>query len=198
MAKEKYIRKQKNGGSHLRKRRHTKRRTTLLSVLLILSLAVGGTLAYIVDRTNHVNNTFVPAYVTCTVNANANDTFDVTNTGNIDAYIRAAIAVNWMDSAGNVRGIAPTTAEYELDVNSDDWWQDTATGYYYYKYRVASRDVTKDLVEDYGITPGTNVPAGYELCVEVVAEAIQADGDTDTGAVPAYQDAWRITSISGN
>lgn len=198
MAKGKYLRKQHKGGTHLRKRRHTKQRAILLSIFLILSLAVGGTLAYIVARTDNVNNQFEPSYVTCQVNANSDNTFDVTNTGNIDAYIRAAIVVNWMDEAGNIRGIAPASTQYTLAVNSADWWQDTGTGYYYYKYSVAPDGITNDLIESFGVAENVTIPNGYELSVEVVAEAIQADGDTDNGAVPAYRDAWGISSISGN
>ena len=197
MAKGKYVGKYQKGGAHLRKRKQTKRRTTLLSIFIILSLAVSGTLAYIVARTDNVNNQFEPSYVTCQVNANDDDTFDVTNTSDIDAYIRAAIVVNWMDDQGNVRGISPKASDYSLTVNATDWWKDTKTGYYYYKYSVVPAGVTEDLITSYGLAAGVTAPSGYELCVEVVAEAIQADGDTDNGAVPAYRDAWGISSISG-
>ena len=197
MAKGKYVRKYQKGGAYLRKRKQTKRRTTLLSIFLILSLAVGGTLAYIVARTDNVNNQFEPSYVTCQVNAN-NNSFDVTNTGDVDAFIRAAIVVNWMDDQGDVRGISPKASDYSLTVNDKDWWKDTKTGYYYYKYSVVPAGVTEDLIASYGLAAGVTAPSGYELCVEVVAEAIQADGDTDNGAVPAYKDAWGIDSISGS
>lgn len=198
MAKGKDVGKYQKGGAHLRKRKHTKWRTTLLSIFLILSLAVSGTLAYIVARTDNVNNQFEPSYVTCQVNANNDNSFDVTNTGDVNALIRAAIVVNWMDEKGNVRGIAPTASDYTLSVNTADWWKDDTTGYYYYKDFVVSGGLTDDLITAYGLAANATVPAGYQLSVEVVAEAIQADGDTDIGNVPAYQDAWGIDSISGS
>lgn len=173
-------------------------RTAILSIILILSFAVCGTLAYIVATTNDVQNQFLPASVTCQVNANDDGTFDVTNTGDVDAYIRAAIVVNWMDSSGNVRGIAPASTDYLLTVNTEDWWQDTNTGYFYYKYSVKPTGTTHDLVTSFGIAANVTAPTGYSLSVEMVAEAIQADGDTDSGNVPAYQDAWGITSIREN
>lgn len=37
--------------------------------------------------------------------------------------------------------------------------------------------------------------AAYSLSIEIVAEAIQADGDTDSGNIPAYQNAWGISAI---
>lgn len=198
MAKGKYMGRYQKDGAHLKKTRRRKPRTLILSIILILSLAVSGTLAYIVARTDNVQNQFEPAFVTCRVNANNDNTFDVTNTGNVDAYIRAAIAVNWMDEQGNVRGIAPSSSDYKLTVNAVDWWQDTGTGYYYYKDSVIPDGVTSDLVTSFGVAANVTVPTGYVLSVEVVAEAIQADGDTDNGGVPAYQNAWDISSISGS
>lgn len=193
MESHKHFGKYKKGGVPLKKSIKKKRLILTLSIVLVLSLAVGGTLAYIAAKTDNVENQFERAYVTCQVNANDNGTFDVTNTGNVDAYIRAAIVVNWMDSSGNVRGIAPASTDYKLGVNHADWWHDPKLGYYYYKYSVIPTGVTEDLVTS--ISVNDTVPSDYELSVEVVAEAIQADGDTDNGAVPAYQDAWGIASI---
>lgn len=173
----------------------------LLCILLSLSLAVGGALAYMFWQTGQLNNQFAPATVSCQVN-NDDATFNVKNTGIVNAYIRAAIVVNWIDSDdpnGSVMGIAPVEGtDYTLSVNSTDWWQDSTTGYYYYRKSVAPNEVTIDLITDHGLKDGVTAPTGYELCVEVVAEAIQADGTTDAGNVAAYQDAWGISDISGN
>ena len=194
MAKGKYERR-----SFRRKRNH-KTLTLVLSIALILALAAGGTVAYVVSRSGSVENKFEPAYVTSRVNV-TEDKIDVTNTGDVDAYIRAAIVVNWMDASGNVRGASPVAGtDYELTLDADDTWADTCswyrdpgTGFYYYKTSVASMGVTADLVKeiDVLVTP----PAGYELSVEVVAEAIQAEGTiTDAeGTRKAVADAWHIT-----
>lgn len=198
MARGKYVGKYQKGGARLRKRKHTKRRTALLSLFLILSLAAGGTLAYIVAKTDNVDNQFEPSYVTCQVNAYGDGTFDVTNTGDVNAYIRAAIVVNWMDEQGHVRGIAPAAGDFTLNVNAAAWRQDTNTKYYYYQAPVIPDGTTETLVTSFAIAENVTAPNGYSLSVEVVAEAIQADGDTDDGAVPAYQDAWDIPSISGS
>lgn len=172
----------------------------LVSLLLIISLLLGGVLAYMFSKTKQLNNQFDPAQVTCQVNAYEDGSFDVTNTGKVKAYIRAAIAVNWMDAQGNVSGIDPAASDYTLTVNDTDWWQDSSTGYYYYKYPVNPESVdsanpdniTNDLITGYGLAANVTAPTGYELCVEVVAEAIQADGTTDVTDVPAYKDAWEI------
>lgn len=175
------------------------------AIMLFLSLLAGGTLAYIVAATDQVTNQFEPARVACRVNVNSDNIIDVTNTGNVDAYIRASYVVNWMDSTGSIYAIAPATGEYSVGINSTDWQLHT-DGYYYYKHRVtpepdnvdSDEDTTKYLVTFVSVT-GTPPSTDYTLNVEVVAEAIQADGAKVEGGTttPAYIDAW-IESVNEN
>lgn len=188
----------RKNSTHLRKRRRTNMLVGLLGIILILSLAVGGTFAYLKAVTNKVENQFAPARVACIVNSGSDGTFDVKNDSDVDAYIRAAIVVNWMDDNGNVRGIAPVATEVDIKVNTTDWWQDSNTGYYYYKRLVSSEEVTEDLITSFGLGEGATVPNGYQLSVEVVAEAIQAAGVSDSGESPVYKLAWEISSITGS
>lgn len=179
-----------------KKRMKNKLQILVLCIAALLILTVGGTLAYLAAKTKEVKNEFEPSFVTSQVNVNETDTtVDVTNTGDIDAYIRAAIVVNWMDDAGKVRGVAPASSEYTLNINSTGWKYDETTGFYYYLSKVAPKGTTKDLVTSVEVK-GT-APEGFELSVEVVAEAIQADGDTDDTSVSAVQDAWGVT-LYGN
>ena len=97
-------------GSHVspRKKSGRSRRPLLLlvSLVLILALAVGGTVAWLNSSSGPVTNTMIPGKVPITIN----ETFDgatksgvtVTNTGNIDAYIRVAIVANAVDAEGNI------------------------------------------------------------------------------------------------
>lgn len=188
----------RKNSTHLRKRRRTNMLVGLLGIILILSLAVGGTFAYLKAVTNKVENQFAPARVACIVNSGSDGTFDVKNDSDVDAYIRAAIVVNWMDDNGNVRGIAPVATEVDIKVNTTDWWQDSNTGYYYYKRLVSSEEVTEDLITSFGLAERATVPNGYQLSVEVVAEAIQAAGVSDSGESPVYKLAWGISSITGS
>lgn len=182
--------RREKGGAHRSGRGRFAPRTLIISSLLLLTLAVGGTLAYIAAKAGEVQNQFIAGSVTSQVNE-TNGTIDVTNTGNVNAYIRAAIAVNWMDSNENVRGLAPKDTEYSLSVNTTDWWQNT-DGYYYYKYAVSPGADTSNLVQSFALADGVTPPNGYTLTVEVVAEAIQADGETDDDGTPAYEDAWGV------
>ena len=108
-----------------------------------------------------------------------------------------------MDNNGNVRGISPAAGtDYEITTDAsfdwDDsaaWFQDESTGYYYHKTPVIPNEDTSNLVT--GIQVKRIPPTNYQLSVEVVAEAIQADGDTDIGSIPAVKDAWGI-SVYGN
>lgn len=156
----------------------------LLSIALLLTLAVGGTLAYIVTKSALVENQFQPASVTCSVN----DDGTVTNNGNVDAFIRASVVVNWMDNDGNVYGIKPS---YTVDINSG-WSQ--IGDFYYYTAAVSPGETTSTAPVTVGVS-GDAPSSAYSLSIEVVAEAIQAEGDTDSGNIPAYQDAWGISSI---
>lgn len=174
-----------------RVRTHRGRWPLALCAALVLLASVGGTLAYIAVKSERVENDFQRAYVTSEVVA-TDTTRAVKNTGNVDAFIRAAIVVNWMDESGNVRGLAPRESDYSMTVNSTEWTYNSSDGYYYYNYRVAPDGETEKLVTN--IAANTTAPEGYSLAVEVAAEAIQADGDTDDASVPAYKDAW-VTAV---
>lgn len=181
-----------------RKNVSNRKMIAMFCIMLILSFAVGGTLAYIAVATPGVENQFEVAMVSCKVNANGK-TFSVTNTGNVDAYIRADVVVNWMDENGDVIGIAPKQqSDYTMTIG--EGWELAGDGFYYYDNRVApansDNDTTSALVTS--IALNAVPPTGYELSIEVVAEAIQADGDTDDGSIPAYQDAWGISGMFTN
>ena len=170
-----------------RPRRTLKSWMVVLCIILIASLAVaGGTWAFLTAKTDVADNQFEQAYVTCQVNR-SDDVFDVTNTGNIHAFIRAAIVTNWMDNEGNVRGLAPTDADVSLSLNTTDWVA-MDDGYLYYTRPVPPGQNTSDLIT--ALTLISTAPDGYTLTVEVVAEAIQAEGVADESGLQAALDAW--------
>lgn len=148
--------------------------TALLAVVLVLSFAIGGTVAYLATNSGSVTNTFQPGRVSCSVNTNGT----VTNTGNVDAYIRAFATVNWMDANGNVYA-----EPVSYTVNSGNGWTYDAP-YLYYTTKVAPNNATGVISVIYDSK--AKAPAeGYYLKVVIVAEAIQAEGIATTP-----QDAW--------
>lgn len=159
----------------------------MASILLILAISVGGTLAYLATHTGPVANTFIPTSVGTEINekneGNVKKDVTVKNTGSTDAYVRAAIVVTWIDSEGKVYPQAPVAGtDYTIDLNvGDDAWE-KHDGYYYYKTPVAGGEKTAVLINSASLK-GT-APDGYYLSIEILSQAIQA--------VPAQavKDAW--------
>ena len=148
----------------------------LLCLILVLGLAVGGTVAYVMTASNAVQNEFAAGYVRSYVDGNG----IVTNLGNTDAYVRAYVVVNWMDAEGNVYAIAP---DYSIAANSG--WT-CVDGIYYYNSVVPAGGTTTNGPATVSVTG--SAPEGYELSIEYVAEAIQAKGMGDD--VDSAQAAW--------
>ncbi len=156
---------------------------TLCTVAALLLCIVGGTLAYLASQSGPVENTFNPSEVTCEVQ---NDK-SVKNTSDIDAYIRAKVVVTWADSNESESGVTtvyPGTPQYT--VSGTDWVQKD-DGFLYYTKRVSVGGSTTPLVVD------STAPNGYEVKIEILADAIQADGVTSSGT-KAVEDAWGVDS----
>lgn len=164
----------------------------LTAAVLILVCGVGGTLAYLITQTAPVTNTFTPAYVTSQVNEpdwedgdTVKSNVSITNTGNVSAYIRAAIVITWKDKDGNTMPTVPVQGQgqdYTLDINANDWSQ--SGGYYYYNGIVAAGGSTANLINSC-VSNGTYTD-GRKLCVEVIGSAIQAEGMGATSAQAAF------------
>lgn len=165
----------------------------LASLVLLIALTVGTTVAFLMDDTNTVENTFQPAQVSCKIHETFTDAKEkknvyVENTSNVDAYIRSQIVVNWVRAGTeNVVPVVPAGYSYTLDLNSEDWTE--KDGYYYYTGKVEPDRLTKALIDSAkpvypeGVTISD---APYHLQVTVLAEAIQAEG---LGAASALE-AW--------
>lgn len=178
-------------------RRNARRKKTAIVVLcvaLLVSIVCGSTVAFVIARSRTVDNSFTAGRVACSV---AQD-YSVQNTGNTDAYIRATIVVNWENSDGDIRGIAPVAGQdYTVTLN-EEWTviEQNGRAYYYYNGAVAPNGVTAPLCT-VSLKEGVQAPAGFTLAVEVPAEAIQAEGDTDEGSIAAVQDAWGVVYAEG-
>lgn len=163
----------------------------LISLLLILTVTAGGTLAYIVTHTGNVPNTFTPAEVTCAVQEtfenNVKKDVGIKNTGNTDAYIRVAVLITWQDGDGKVAPTPVSTSDYIISYNTDSYWVESGD-YWYYTKPVASDAVTSVLINS--CEPKNNLD-GYTLHVEIVADAVQSQ------PADAVQQAWGVT-ISEN
>lgn len=162
----------------------------LVSLLLILTVGAGATLAYLHTTAGPVTNTFEPGKVPPTIveefDQNVKKSVEIKNLGNVDAFVRVALVVTWQDAAGNVANVAPVKGtDYDFALNTEAW-DAGSDGFYYHKTSVAPNGLTANMFTGEGASVKTpnNAPEGYTLHIEVVASTIQADYN-GTGAHPA-------------
>ena len=156
----------------------------LIAVILLISTAVGSTVAFLATKTEPVENSFEYANVSCEVMQDRDtdgSIVQVKNTGTISAYIRAAVVANWMDKDRNIAASVPEGYSYDLTCSPGSWARGK-DGFFYYLLPVAPDALTEGILLTCTVTcPGD--PA-YTLSVEVLAEAIQS---TPASAV---NEAW--------
>lgn len=169
----------------------------LVAILVLLCCAVAGTVAFLIDSTGPVKNTFEPSHVTTYVeekfeNGEKKDV-RIQNTGDIDAYIRVAVVVNWADEAGNVYGEKPVKdTDYTISYNTgaNDGWFKGSDGYYYCKTAITPNASTPVLISSCAPVTG-RAPAGYALQVTILADGIQSVPTSTVAGV------WGVT-VSDN
>lgn len=168
---------QKNHGSE--KPRLKKSIVLMVSLFLVSCVAVGGTLAYLSDRSYEVENTFIPSEVTTKVteefDGSVKRNVKIQNTGDIAAYIRAAVTVTWQDTQGNICGKVPVMGDdYRMIFNeSSDGWVKSDDGFYYWIKPVEADAFTGVLITECQPVTG-RAPAGYSLVVEIIGSGIQS------------------------
>ena len=143
--------------------------SAMAALILIICLAVGGTVAFIVTQTQAVKNTFTPSDVKVDIqedfDGRVKKNVNVKNTGDTDAYIRVKLVTYMADSEDNP--IAKNASIPPFDPGSD-WFYCESDDTYYYGKPVAPNGKTSDLIGNDGIT----LKEGQ--VVEVLAEGIQA------------------------
>ena len=188
----------------MNKMRKTKTILLLALIVAILACSVGGTLAFLVTKTGSVKNTFQRGYVTSTVNEEFNNTtkskVTITNTGNVSAYIRAAIVITWKDKDGYTMPDVPKlSTDYTLSLNvgngENQWTQ--AGSYYYYNSVVVANGTTSNLIDSCTATYTNSYNDGRKLCVEVIGSAIQAEGMSANSAQDAFSKAAKVELDKG-
>lgn len=160
----------------------------LLSMILLIGIAVGTTVAFLVDRTEPIKNTFEYAKVSCEVTG-SKESVQINNTGNTAAYIRATYVVTWRDADGKVAVSVPGGYSYTLTENLSNNWKKGTDGYLYYTSPVAPGNSTLDSLPTCNVTYPDNPE--YTLSVEILAEAIQSE------PAEAVQQAWGATLVGG-
>ena len=177
-----------------RKPRHGAKRlsTLLLSVILVVTIAVGGTVAYLVTQDEPITNTFTPSHVNCEVTENFNGTVksnvNVTNIGDTDAYIRVKLVTYRVNKNGQHIG---GTAAIPSFTPGQNWVENG--GYYYYTLPVKPGE-QPDTVLISSITLEDSYPDadGGKQAIDVMAEAIQS------APAEAIGKSWGVTISEGS
>ena len=159
----------------------------LISVALLLTVVVSGTVAFLVDNTGSVVNTFTPTYVKVSVTdsiieGGIKNNVVIKNESNIKAYIRAAVVANWCNDQGQI--VMPWTGS----ITPNEGWTAGVDGYYYYKDPVvANTEVPVALFGSY--TAPKEPRAGLHLEMDIIVQGIQAEGMGVNNAVDAFAKA---------
>ena len=171
-------------GKHLRKKTRSARPwllTGLLAVLLLASIA--GTIAYMQVH-SHISNSFTVAKLSVELNEkfDGKEKKDVTvkNTGDVPAYLRAAIVVNWKDTDGTV--ISANESEYSMAMGPE--WIQGADSYWYCKKPTDAGQPSPALIVS---CKPTVVKADQHLSVEILIQGVQAEPAT------AVKELWDAT-----
>ena len=156
----------------------------LVSLILVLTVTIGCSLAFLIATSGPVQNIFNPSKVTTSVDEefkdNVKTNVSIKNTGDTTAYIRAEVVVTWQDGNGNVYGTVPVKGtDYEIvynlgdPANPEEKWILGSDGFYYWTSPVAPDATTGVLITE--AKPLEAAPAdGYTLCIEILGSGIQS------------------------
>ena len=169
-----------------RKRRSKKTGTLLFSLVLLLTMMVGGTLAYLTIQTNPVVNQFTPSHVSCTVKEVFDGTtkrnVNVTNTSDIPAYIRVKLVSYRVNDDGKHIGGTADLPAFTLGAG----WVKHGEYYYYTQPVAPGASPAANLTDSMTLTGAYSDADGGKQVIEVMAEAIQS---VPTSAVVS---AWGV------
>ena len=161
----------------------------VLSVVLLLGVAIGGTIAWLSTKTTPVTNTFTPARVTCEVEEDFNEdtgvktNVNVTNNGNIAVYIRVKLVTYRTNDAGQHIGGTAELPKFNLGKNWVEYGK-----YYYYTLPVEPKAQPQtNLADSMTLKTSYGDADGGKQALDVMAEAIQSAPEKAVG------EAWGVT-----
>lgn len=171
------------------KRIHLNGRLTamVIATVMLLALAIGGTVAWLTDKSPAIVNTFTPSKVSCEVEEdfNARDgiksNVKVKNTSDIPAFIRVKLVTYRTNGKGDHIG---GTAELPAFTPGSGWVEHN--GYYYYTQPVQPQNFTGILIDEIRLQDPYMDADGGRQAIDVMAEAIQSVPEA------AVKEAWGL------
>lgn len=168
------------------KRRSKKTGMLFLSLLLVIGMVVGGTLAWLSTKDDPIQNTFLPTKVTCKVtesfdgSTGKKSNVNVENTGDIDAYIRVKLVSYRTNDAGQHIGGTAELPAFDLGKG----WVEHGGYYYYTKPVKPNQKPEAALTKEMKLKVNCDGADGGHQAIDVMAEAIQSVPED------AVQAAW--------
>lgn len=174
----------------------------LVSLVLLVCVTIGGTLAYLITSAGPLENVFQPSEVTTkvveTFEHGVKSDVKIQNTGDTTAWIRAAVVVTWQNAAGEVYGQMPVEdTDYTVkwtppsdQFTADEQWLEGNDGFHYWSHPVPDGENTGILIGSIQPVEG-KAPEGYFLCVEILCSGIQSE---PTNVVV---EAWKLDVNKG-
>ena len=168
------------------KRRSKKTGMLFLSLLLVIGMVVGGTVAWLSTKSATITNTFLPSKVACEVTESfdgrtgVKSNVNVKNTGDIDAYIRVKLVSYRTNDAGQHIGGTAELPAFDLG----EGWVEHGGYYYYTKPVKPNQKPEADLTNEMTLKGNCDGADGGHQAIDVMAEAIQSVPEN------AVQAAW--------
>lgn len=172
----------------------------LLSTLVLATAFVDVTLAILMVRTDPLENKFVPSTLRISLRVHDDEMLDhthedITNIGDVPVYLRAIAVANWVSTEDEhtilsetpvaTANAEETDADLYIDFMTEGWFLADDGFYYYEKVLEAGKGVALVLEAEQ-----LKEKAGYELSLEVVSTAIQANPPE------AVQEAWPVVAVA--
>lgn len=160
---------------------------TAAMIAILLTAAIGGTVAWIAASTDPVTNVFTPGTVNTEIEEkfekNVKSEIKISNTGSVDVYVRVAIVANWVKD-GQI--VAPWTGTIDHDRT---YWALEGNYYYYNGVLEAGTEsnptYTENLLKSAVTYTENDVPVtGAHLEMTVIHQSIQAEPTS------AVESAW--------
>lgn len=169
----------------------------LMTALLVSSIGVGSTMAYLTSQTPEIVNILKPGMVPPQVVEEFDGTVkrnvQVKNGGNVPAFIRALAVISWKDADGNIAPEIPEeNQDYTIVWGVSEWKK--IGDYYYCTIPVEPGGMSPVLME---AVQEIRKKTGYDLVVDIMVQTIQSQGTDGQGKTPAEL-AWKVIFENGD
>jgi len=159
-----------------------------LIVLALLTGTVGGTLAFLLDTTAPIENTFVPSEIIIDTyeefDGEEKSNIYVQNNGTADAYVRIKLLGYWYDNQKDAVVAKQSWFDMESKTPNNGWFY--KDGYYYYYTVLTPGNTTEYLFSSVKFSESMDNMYQYsKAIIEVTAQATQVvhNGDSVLDAV---------------